>query len=402
MRAGFGDTVFVPLYLVLRDRGVRFEFFHRAERLDLAADHHRVETVRLARQADLKAELPDRAPGVPEPLGGPSVSAADRRQRAALLARPAPLRTDRRRAGRRAAAPRDRSGIGVDRLAGPGRGRAAASERRPAGRGDLDEVILASSLGPLGSLTAHWPEVPHPASLARHAGQPADRADPGVAALAPPDPAGVGPLRAAADATLRAAVQLPGRDGRRAPLRGLAAGARVVVPQSLTYFCGVLPDAPFIPPAYTQDPLFKDFPARQADRVRRRRWSGCGATSGASGRPPAAAASTSRTSPSSGHRDGEARRPVLARQRRSAGSATCSPPPAAPHTVSTRTRAGCSPTSIWPATGCATASTAAASSPPSSAGCRRPAPSAAPPSLIWGESDFQEWTNLPDPDGETA
>src|SRR5690606_33935978 len=31
MRAGMGDTVFAPLYEVLRDRGVRFRFFHRVE-----------------------------------------------------------------------------------------------------------------------------------------------------------------------------------------------------------------------------------------------------------------------------------------------------------------------------------------------------------------------------------
>jgi uncharacterized protein with NAD-binding domain and iron-sulfur cluster len=33
MRGGMGDTVFAPLYQVLRARGVRFEFFHRVTRL---------------------------------------------------------------------------------------------------------------------------------------------------------------------------------------------------------------------------------------------------------------------------------------------------------------------------------------------------------------------------------
>ena len=38
MRAGMGETVIAPLYEVLRRRGVRFEFFHRVERLELSAD----------------------------------------------------------------------------------------------------------------------------------------------------------------------------------------------------------------------------------------------------------------------------------------------------------------------------------------------------------------------------
>jgi len=36
MRAGMGDVVFAPFYEVLRRRGVRFEFFHRLERLRIA------------------------------------------------------------------------------------------------------------------------------------------------------------------------------------------------------------------------------------------------------------------------------------------------------------------------------------------------------------------------------
>jgi uncharacterized protein with NAD-binding domain and iron-sulfur cluster len=42
LRAGMGDVVFAPLYEVLRRRGVRFEFFHRLERLCL------VDAARLA------------------------------------------------------------------------------------------------------------------------------------------------------------------------------------------------------------------------------------------------------------------------------------------------------------------------------------------------------------------
>lgn len=55
MRAGMGETVIAPLYEVLRRRGVRFEFFHRVQRLELSADQRRVERVVIARQATPRA-----------------------------------------------------------------------------------------------------------------------------------------------------------------------------------------------------------------------------------------------------------------------------------------------------------------------------------------------------------
>jgi uncharacterized protein with NAD-binding domain and iron-sulfur cluster len=55
MRAGMGETVIAPLYEVLRRRGVRFEFFHRVERLELSADQRRVERVVVGRQATPRA-----------------------------------------------------------------------------------------------------------------------------------------------------------------------------------------------------------------------------------------------------------------------------------------------------------------------------------------------------------
>jgi len=54
MQAGMGDTVFTPLYLVLRRRGVRFEFFSRVKELGLSADGERIETVRVGRQTTVK------------------------------------------------------------------------------------------------------------------------------------------------------------------------------------------------------------------------------------------------------------------------------------------------------------------------------------------------------------
>jgi len=55
MRAGMGDTIFGPLYEVLRQRGVRFDFFRQVTGLELSADHTRVEAVRVLHQAEITA-----------------------------------------------------------------------------------------------------------------------------------------------------------------------------------------------------------------------------------------------------------------------------------------------------------------------------------------------------------
>ena len=56
MQAGMGDTVFAPPYLVLRERGVKFRFFHAIEDLHLDADGSRVDSIDIGVQATLKAE----------------------------------------------------------------------------------------------------------------------------------------------------------------------------------------------------------------------------------------------------------------------------------------------------------------------------------------------------------
>jgi uncharacterized protein with NAD-binding domain and iron-sulfur cluster len=56
MRAGMGDVVFAPLYQALRERGVRFRFFHRLDRLRLAPDGGSVDEVDLARQVRVYGE----------------------------------------------------------------------------------------------------------------------------------------------------------------------------------------------------------------------------------------------------------------------------------------------------------------------------------------------------------
>jgi uncharacterized protein with NAD-binding domain and iron-sulfur cluster len=52
MAAGTGDTVFVPFYEVLRERGVDIRFFHRVTELRPTADGSRVGEIDLSRQAE--------------------------------------------------------------------------------------------------------------------------------------------------------------------------------------------------------------------------------------------------------------------------------------------------------------------------------------------------------------
>lgn len=53
MQSGMGDTVFAPLYQLLKKRGVKFEFFSKVEELHLAANGRDVGRVSLTRQARL-------------------------------------------------------------------------------------------------------------------------------------------------------------------------------------------------------------------------------------------------------------------------------------------------------------------------------------------------------------
>lgn len=53
MTAGMGDVVIAPIYQALRRRGVRFEFFHRVDRLHLDAKHQAIESISMGRQARL-------------------------------------------------------------------------------------------------------------------------------------------------------------------------------------------------------------------------------------------------------------------------------------------------------------------------------------------------------------
>jgi uncharacterized protein with NAD-binding domain and iron-sulfur cluster len=51
MRAGMGEVVFAPLYLVLRRRGVRFRFFHTLRSMEAAPDGRSVQRLTIERTA---------------------------------------------------------------------------------------------------------------------------------------------------------------------------------------------------------------------------------------------------------------------------------------------------------------------------------------------------------------
>ena len=58
MQAGMGDTIFGPLYLALRDRGVAFKFFHKASALHLDETGTSVARIDFQQQADLNSGDP--------------------------------------------------------------------------------------------------------------------------------------------------------------------------------------------------------------------------------------------------------------------------------------------------------------------------------------------------------
>jgi uncharacterized protein with NAD-binding domain and iron-sulfur cluster len=58
MNAGMGDTIFGPMYEVLQRRGVKFEFFHMVEALELDPEERKVSRVRLSKQVNTLNETP--------------------------------------------------------------------------------------------------------------------------------------------------------------------------------------------------------------------------------------------------------------------------------------------------------------------------------------------------------
>jgi uncharacterized protein with NAD-binding domain and iron-sulfur cluster len=56
MNAGMGDTIFSPLYLVLKKRGIKFKFFHKVTDVHLTEDRKRVGSIDLDVQVKVKPE----------------------------------------------------------------------------------------------------------------------------------------------------------------------------------------------------------------------------------------------------------------------------------------------------------------------------------------------------------
>jgi len=63
MEAGMGDTIFTPLYLGLKHRGVKFEFFQKVTNLGLSPDKSSVDTISIDVQATLN--VPEYQPLIP-------------------------------------------------------------------------------------------------------------------------------------------------------------------------------------------------------------------------------------------------------------------------------------------------------------------------------------------------
>ncbi|MEM8638998.1 MAG: NAD(P)-binding protein [Cyanobacteria bacterium P01_G01_bin.54] len=54
MQAGMGDTIFAPVYALLKQRGVKFKFFHRVTHLGLDPSQTEITSIQLKQQANLK------------------------------------------------------------------------------------------------------------------------------------------------------------------------------------------------------------------------------------------------------------------------------------------------------------------------------------------------------------
>jgi uncharacterized protein with NAD-binding domain and iron-sulfur cluster len=239
MQAGMGDTVFSPFFEVLRDRGVRFQFFHRVNGLELTRTKTFVERIHLSRQVRLRA-----APYRPlVPVGGlpcwPSEPLWDQIQNGEAIAR------DLRE-----------SGLNLEsawcRL--PGEERVTLELGR-----DFDLVVLAIPVGALATLTPQLREASEAwavmtdkiSTVATQAFQ--------LWSTAPL--ASLGWLSGPTVQTTYAE-----------PFDTWAVMSRLLpreewppanAPESLHYFCGALADDVFPPPL--DDPTF---PLRQAVRVR--------------------------------------------------------------------------------------------------------------------------------------
>ena len=54
-QAGMGDTIFAPFYEVLKQRGVKFKYFHKVHELQPSADGSHIEAIKVGVQATRKS-----------------------------------------------------------------------------------------------------------------------------------------------------------------------------------------------------------------------------------------------------------------------------------------------------------------------------------------------------------
>jgi uncharacterized protein with NAD-binding domain and iron-sulfur cluster len=130
--AGFGDTIFTPIYQLLKSRGVKFCFFHNVTALLPSADGSTIETIVIEQQADL-------APGVTDydPLG-PAV--------AGIGSWPNTPLWDQIRDGEKLAA----AGVNFEEYYSP-QPPASATLRLQRGH-DFDQVVLGIPVGALATI----------------------------------------------------------------------------------------------------------------------------------------------------------------------------------------------------------------------------------------------------------
>ena len=239
MQAGMGDTVFTPFYEVLRDRGVRFEFFHRVTGLELTRTETFIERIRLSRQVRLRS-----APYQPlVPVGG-------------LPCWPSEPRWDQIENGEAIARDLRESGLSLDsawcRL--PGEEPVTLELGR-----DFDLVVLAIPVGALATLTPQLRDASESwAVMTEKVSTVATQAFQLWSAVS------LDRLGWLSGPTVQTTYA--------EPFDTWAVMSRLLpreqwpppnVPESLHYFCGALADDVFPPPL--DDPTF---PVRQASRVR--------------------------------------------------------------------------------------------------------------------------------------
>lgn len=116
MRGGMGEVVIAPVYEVLRDRGVKFEFFHRAKALRLSPDRRRVDEVDVARQVDLAVGVTEYQPLVNVPVPGGNLRAWPEEPDWTQLQGPPVSRQELERAGPEVAVVTRRRGVDYDLL----------------------------------------------------------------------------------------------------------------------------------------------------------------------------------------------------------------------------------------------------------------------------------------------